>query len=1022
MKKSLPKKIILLLSGSLLITIMTFAQVQMRVNVTSLLDNKPLKGIMIVLQNPAIGFADSSLSNDKGQVVFSGLSLNGDYKVSTAGTTEYMSAESNALELRSDFTRTVSLALASVRTKMLDNVTVRSKSIARINTVNAEVSSELTAKELRVLPVEGRDISRALYRLPNVAQATATFTEGNNITINGFGTQSSIYMIDGLENVEAVLNQPKFPMTVGFTKNINVLTNNYSVEYGGTYNGIINVTTKSGSNKVTGEAFYLVRPGRLTDGTPKYSTRDLTGNAVKDGFQRHQVGFAVGGPIIKNKTFYYLNAEQTLDKKDYALISNDLGVAASVSGRNDFTLLSGKIDQFWTSKFKSTLRVNTGIVRIEKPGGGVDGDLIFPEQGLIQDRNGTLVALQNTYSGNSFVSQTDVQYSTYLWNYYRPINPGFPTVTVLGPTEKTLARLGSPGPRYISNEKTIQVAQKFTFTRDNHSFKVGLGIISSDQSLIGGGNPFGEYTVKLNQAQLDGLKGKNNNKLLSYKDIPADVLVKNVDVELSPRKFGARQNRPYAYLEDLWSVNSKLNITMGIRWDYDNLSKSGSTKGDYNNFGPRVNFNYKLNDHSVIRGGYGIYYDKILYTIYGDALQFTSSSNDYKNQLTALQNKGVIPASANINALVRDGNLKANVAGATYLNAPSSASLQPNRSKQFANELRIMNPDGWQNPYSHQASIGYQVQINDDKLFYTDLMLVDVHNLFRLADLNAPAPYSYGIDPNNIIARSVTSADSTRNVPIYRDSKGNFAIVNGDTLRGIARTVSMSESKGRARYIGLSLNYQKDQGNDKYAYRLTYTMGFARANTEGINFKAMDSNNWDNEWGPTNNDRTHIFNGSFFWYPLQGLSVNVSALIQSGMPINRVPDGTAPSTYNNGTVITSNGIPLRTTDLNGDGRAYSANYSGNNDRHPGETRNSDRLPWSNNLDAAVQYNFNLRNNARLQLRVDCFNVFNTANLSGYSNNALNSNQIQNGPASSGLLVRRSYGPPRQFQLGANYYF
>ena len=301
-------------------------------------------------------------------------------------------------------------------------------------------------------------------------------------------------------------------------------------------------------------------------------------------------------------------------------------------------------------------------------------------------------------------------------------------------------------------------------------------------------------------------------------------------------------------------------------------------------------------------------------------------------------------------------------------------------------------------------------------------MLVDVHNLFRLRDLNPPAPYSYTINANNIIARSVASADSTRPTPIYRDGKGNYTLLNGDTLRGVARTVSMSESKGRARYIGLSLNYQKDQGKDKYAYRLTYTMGFARANTEGINFKAQDSNNWDKEWGPTNNDRTHIFNGTFYWYPLNGLSINMSALIQSGMPINRVPDGTAPSTYNNGSVITSNGIPLRTADLNGDGRAYSANYSGNNDRHPGESRNSDRLPWSNNFDAAVQYNFNLRNDSKFQIRVDCFNAFNTPNLSGYSNNALNSNQIQNGPASSGLLVRRSYGPPRQFQMGVNYYF
>ena len=163
--------IVIFITGNL------FSQVKMRVNVITLLDNKPIKGIPVIIENKGIGFNDSTMSNDKGQVVFNGLSLNGSYIVKSQGNNEFAGTESNEIELRSDFTRTVSLALATTRTKLLEDVTVRSRSIAKINTVNAEVSSELTAKELRVLPIEGRDISRSLYRLPNVAQATATFTE-----------------------------------------------------------------------------------------------------------------------------------------------------------------------------------------------------------------------------------------------------------------------------------------------------------------------------------------------------------------------------------------------------------------------------------------------------------------------------------------------------------------------------------------------------------------------------------------------------------------------------------------------------------------------------------------------------------------------------------------------------------------------------------------------------------------------------------------------------------------------------
>ena len=94
---------------------------------------------------------------------------------------------------------------------------------------------------------------------------------------------------------------------------------------------------------------------------------------------------------------------------------------------------------------------------------------------------------------------------------------------------------------------------------------------------------------------------------------------------------------------------------------------------------------------------------------------------------------------------------------------------------------------------------------------------------------------------------------------------------------------------------------------------------------------------------------------------------------------------------------------------------------GNSDRHPGESRNSDRLPWSNTFDFSVRYLIPLGNH-QLELRADIFNALNAVNLSGYSNNATQSNQIQVGPADSGLLIRRNAAPPRQFQFGARYLF
>jgi hypothetical protein len=128
--------------------------------------------------------------------------------------------------------------------------------------------------------------------------------------------------------------------------------------------------------------------------------------------------------------------------------------------------------------------------------------------------------------------------------------------------------------------------------------------------------------------------------------------------------------------------------------------------------------------------------------------------------------------------------------------------------------------------------------------------------------------------------------------------------------------------------------------------------------------------------------------------------------MQSGQPINRIPDATL----------------YGTTDLNGDGRSFGDAYVGNSDRSPGEDRNSDRLPWSTTFDVNLAYNIPLCGKNMLGITASVFNAMNAENLSGYSNNATQSNQIQVGPAASGVLVRRNAAPPRQFQFGLRYSF
>lgn len=980
-----------------------FSQVDLEVSVSELLTGKPVANSSVTLTNTAIGYSQQQQTDAVGRTIFKGLSLSGTYEVSVPETNDFLAQKLDNLKFRNNEHPSVRLTLSKRTEVNLNEVVVNGNSTSKINSINAEVTAGMNLKQLQELPVEGRDITRSLYRLPNVTQATGFFPEAPNVSINGANSLYTNYLLDGMDNNEQFLGGERFAIPLGFTQNVTVLTNNFSSEYGLTANGIVDITTRSGNNDFTGEAFYLTRPGPAIDAHSEFAQRDLSGNQVKDGFMRQQAGFGFGGAIKKDKTFYYVNAEQTIDFKDNLLNVPQLNINETVPGKNRFSYLSGKLDQNWSSKFKSSLRVNVGLVNIESQGGGLDGGVTFPSAGSSQDRNSFNVALKNLYVNSNFSSETNLQLFGFRWNYGKPVNPDDPQTVALDPFQQTIAVLGNPG--YVFDDHALgqQFQEKLKWYFDKQTLKFGAEFLSTNHILFGGGNPNGNYTVQLTQEQIDGLIESGVGSLMNVEDIPSDVQVLDYNVELHPNEFGARQNNFSLYAEDELALTDRFHATVGFRYDYDNLSKGGGSKGDFNNIAPRLSINYQLTSKSSIRAGWGIFYDKILYSIYSDALQQNTTSDDYKKELQQFVNLGILPSGTDLDAITFDGNLSADVP-ATYLNGPSADELQSSRDHAYSYERRILNPNGYQNPYNMQSMIGYQYQVDDNKLFYADLVYNHSFDLPRLVDINSPA--AYPIDPDNVIVRPTSVADATRPVPIYSDASGSYALIDGDTVRGISTNVVMTDMGGESKYVGLSLNFRKDKGNDKYAYLLNYTLSRLRNNTEDINFKAMDANNFEEEWGPGINDRTHVINAVFSYYPCKSLVVTVASLIQSGQPINRIPNATI----------------YGTTDLNGDGRSFGDSYVGNSDRSPGETRNNDRLPWSNNFDASVQYSFHLKGIQQLIISADVFNFFNTQNLSGYSNNATQSNQIQVGSLASGELVRKNAGAPRQFQFGLRYAF
>jgi outer membrane receptor protein involved in Fe transport len=946
-------------------------------------------------------------SDAQGLVRLEGLSTGGAFLVSTNTSASHAGTVPQPLPLRSNFTSSITLRLATLD----ETITVTgTRTVVGLNAVNAEVSASLGREQLTALPIEGRDVIGALVRLPNVVASTGFFPEAPSISINGSNGLDSNYLIDGMDNNENFLGGIKFPVPLGFTRNVTVLANSYSVAYGRTANGIVNYTTPSGSNDLHGEVYALFRPGRPLDAASPFPRRDLSGNPVGESFERDQAGFALGGALVQDRTFFYLNYESTRDRNTQVVDAPLLGITDNVIGNNQFHLASLRIDHRLTDEWTLALRANIGRVTIDRPGGGLGGgNATLPSAGSNQDRQSTLVAASAAYAGDEWSYDGAVQYSRFRWNYGEAIGGPGPQVLIRDPSGLTAGVVGHPGFLFDSLEETLQTTHRLQRRIGTHRLRLGADVIHSRFNLLGGGNPDGNFVVDLTAAQLATLRSAGSGLDLTAADLLAlNPVVANYAVELRPQAFGKDQTLLALYLEDEWQLSPRLTATLGLRWDYDSLTAAGAGDGDFDNIAPRLALNWRPDARSVVRFGAGIFTGKLSYAVISDALQRNTTSAGFRGQLGQLQGRGIIPQSIDLRDITFDGNLTVSPACATVSACPTPAQVQALRDTATLNEARILSPTGYDSPWSLQLSAGYQHQATATLTLSLDAIYSRSHNLARLRDLNAPAPFTPNAAalttaniallqsaPDNAaraalaqslgLARSVAAADASRPVAL---------------VPGGARQITVAETAGRAEYVALILAAVKDRGADDYGFRFSYTLSRLRNDTDDINFRAANSNDFSTEYGASANDRRHVISAVGYAYPLEGFTFTLAGLFQSGQSVNLVPDARI----------------FGTQDLNGDGASFGENFVGNSDRFPGAARNSARLPWSATVDIGVRYLL-LK---RIELSADVFNLFNANNQSGFANAATTSNQVQFGGGQP--FVQRNAGPPRQFQFGAAWKF
>ena len=181
-------------------------------------DGTAAVGQVVILRNSLTGFESSNTSSSSGRARFAGVPAGPGYIVVVDGI-EFAAD----IGLRSNESRALSV-------RMIENITVTARAnTISINSLDAEVSASLDRNDLQALPIEARDLSRALIRLPNVVPSTGFFPEAPPVSINGANGLFTQYLVDGLDNNENFLGGPKFPISTGFASDVTVLASSYSV-------------------------------------------------------------------------------------------------------------------------------------------------------------------------------------------------------------------------------------------------------------------------------------------------------------------------------------------------------------------------------------------------------------------------------------------------------------------------------------------------------------------------------------------------------------------------------------------------------------------------------------------------------------------------------------------------------------------------------------------------------------------------------------------------------------------------
>ena len=921
--------------------------------------------------------------------------------------------ETPGIEVRTATETTVNVGLKVATLGEVVTVTSKAEGIS-LNKTNPTIGVTSTARQAVELPLSAdRNINNLIAAGPNVSRVTGQGT----FAANGQRSRNNNYMIDGSDNNDVSVTIATTQVVPESVAEFQVQTNSYSAEFGRNSGAQVNVITKSGTNRFRGEVWDYYRTNEIASLT---NIEKANGRTEPPGYTRHQAGASIGGPIRKDKTFFFALYQYDGDDPDpnpgttvriptqagfNALSSVPLRPGQPASSRAavlaQLSFLNDVYAQNPTFNNRSNVLVNgipieTGQVNVNIVNPSVYHTFFGRVDHRLSDSDNLTVryyvnkrrdenAISNCAFGPTFCGNQDLRDSNLAASQTHIFGPAvlnearfswvqrdllFPENDPTSPTAGISGLFTIGGFSNFPQSRvtdSYQFSDTLTWLRGRHTLKFGADI---------------RYNKADNQSAFDSKGTFTFNNLQDYMNNSAFRLAQ----ALQTSSWNAKQWQTSFFVQDDFRLRPGLTLNLGLRYELADvpLGMFGATdaeslgalvpppvKKDTNNFAPRVGFAWSPesrgilgNGKTVVRGGFGMGYDVLFYNL------LTVNASNYPRVVVAEQ----------FNVLDVYPNL-----------APANASPVFNPLATYTN-----SPEDTQNPDSKFWSLSAGRELGD---FVVEVGYTGSRSGHGINQIHAnpailtPAQAALVAESRNanaipnVQARRVFPLIGSRTlIPGYVGPGGNDVEARSSYHGGY---ISVNKRMSRGIQFGASYTRSRFMSNNDAS--------LGESGTDGSSQRPQDMFDYEAEWSRSQFDVPHRVSANYIYeipgpdsgilkHILGGWQFSGITAFQSGRPFTIVTgvdsngDGNTGSDRpnRNGSCgvtwdeehknFTNDGCyvtPLGTNNL------PLANAQGNGSAG----RNTERTAsfWNTDLSLLKRFRFNER---QLIVRADAFNALN----------------------------------------------